>query len=209
MDLVRAGRRRAAFALGRSLLDYYLRLNFYIDDTLQYRNGWKYNVGELLPGSCPKLYKTIAWRDWNNMIEKMKWYLKQISDYDLSGLDDEGKKLFEQMMTQEYEAYQTGVKKMFKKLEGTRRHVSDLHAEYGMRSGYLHGDQSAAYELFIDADERPGNAASYEGRFSEQRILGSNAQLALLFMDAIGEATGRPYAADVLSSKLVAAFGVS
>src|ERR1700738_1695310 len=46
VDLVRAGRVRAAFGLGRSLLDYCLRLNFYVMDAEQYRKGFKYNVGE-------------------------------------------------------------------------------------------------------------------------------------------------------------------
>lgn len=207
--LVRASHLRAAFGLGRCLLDYYLRLNFYHEESLAHRGGWKYD-GQLLPAGCPSLYQTIAYRDWANMIDKMSWYMKQWHDYDLSGLDDEGKNLFQEMMSREYEQYQTQVKKMLQKLKGAAAHVSEIKAEYGMRSGYLHGDQSALYELFMYADTRPDNSASYEARFSEARILGANAQFVVLLMDAMGDATGRRFAiSDVLLGKLIAAFGIS
>jgi hypothetical protein len=208
VTLVREGLLRGAFAIGRSLLDYYFRLNYYIDDAKKYAPPVDYIEGELLPAGCLDLFKTFAWRDWNNSAEKMWWYMQQIPDHNLSKLSDEERKAFEDMIRRETKHYQTTVKKMLSKLKGNPAHVSEIKAEYGMRSGYLHGDQSAVYELFVSTyeDERP--TASFEARFSEHRILGSNAQIALLLMDAIGEATGRTHATNVLLPKLFAAFGM-
>jgi hypothetical protein len=142
------------------------------------------------------------------MADKMWWYMQQIKDHDVSSLSPDKRAIFDDMMSAEMDHYQTSVKKMIAKIRGDAAHVSEIKAEYGMRSGYLHGDQSAIYEMLIDYRDDVKPRASFIPRFSEHRILGSNAQLVLLFMDAIGEATGRTYAANVLAPKLFKAFEI-
>jgi hypothetical protein len=77
-----------------------------------------------------------------------------------------------------------------------------------LRSGYLHGDQSAGYEVVLTGAVERGGAASIVGQFSQHRVAAYAAQYAVLLMEAIGEAVGRSFTVNILGPKLSAAFSL-
>ncbi len=200
--LVRRNEVRAAFALSRTLIEYYIRIRYYKRDADQTLSGWQ--AGELGPAG---LNNTMAYRDWHNAEAKLRGYMKKMPDLDMTMLSAETRADFE-LLRQNERIHTQRWNTMRDVAETIEARSKFIDVEYGLRSGYLHGDQSGGYEVVLMGAEERGGAASIVGQFSQHRVAAYAAQYAVLLMEAIGKAVGRSFAVSILGPKLAAAFSL-
>jgi hypothetical protein len=81
-----------------------------------------------------------------------------------------------------------------------RNELADV--EYSMRSGYLHGDQGALYEVCNMRAELREGEPSFNAQFNDRRVAGYATYYALKLMSAVEDAVGRQYAVFTLKQKL-------
>ncbi len=203
--LTRAGKLRAAFGLSRTLIEYYVRMTYYHEEAKKVAGPWR-TSGELGPAGM-NITETHAYRDWSTTTAKMRGYMKKMPDLDLSSLTDQERTDFERLLGQKEKVDTRKWYHMRNVAEADSQLRNDfIGVEYGLRSGYLHGDQAAYYEVCeMYADER-ANQPSVSGQFSEHRVVGYAAQYAVLFMSAVEEAVGRQYGVAYLGPKIARLF---
>ncbi len=196
--LTRAGNRRTAFSLVRPLIEYYVRLKFYMIDANSRAKPWRAS-GELGPAAT-NITETQAYKDLHNTGEKLLVNMKKMP-LDLEGLDEEQRKSFKQMLAdaEEYRIQRwSTMLKIVEAAEPVRRNMID--AEYGFSGSYLHGDQLASFEILHLSAET--GTPEFTSRFSERRIVTSALLLAFMLMDTIGEACGREYGCRYFGPKI-------
>jgi len=189
ISLTKQGRRRIAYALTRTLIEYHVRLSYYAVDIEQYAKPWR--EGKIIGPADVGLTKTEAFRDWFNMPAKMLHNLRNTPWLDLSELDKKTRKRFQKMMDTADDVRLQKWQRMLKKGIGNHKIRKTFAAEYSLTSAYLHGDQLASYEMIVGT--RDTGSPIYKSMFSEVRVVGSAMATALQLMARVGIATGRFY----------------
>lgn len=199
--LTRAGKRRAAFGLSRTLIEYAARMGYYYLEAEKVAGPWR-DSGKLGPADM-RITETPAYVDWSTASAKMRSYMKKMPDLSFITATAQRRADVEKEISETEKLAIRQWARMRNVAEADddiRNELTDV--EYAMRCGYLHGDQGALYEVCNMYAERRYGEPSFTAQFSDRRVVGYAAYYALKLMSAIEDAVGRQYAVTVLKQKL-------
>jgi hypothetical protein len=195
IELVRSGKRRAAFALSRALIDYALRLRYY-----------RTNAESLKEQGGEAVSRTQAAADWNEAHEQLIDSLKD-RRFDLNEFGEGEIAELYQVLDRGGDAQHESIEKMLEVYDEDNQVRDECFIERGLRSSYLRGDQTAAYAILGDASPR-NFSFDAKGEMDDLNVVLTAIWFALEIMYEFRETTGRNYAINVLGRKFFDIFEI-
>jgi hypothetical protein len=204
--LLRAKKVRAAFALGRALYDYFVRLAYYRAQAQPTIATWRADARKM-KSLKNGLQRIDAWRDWFTINKKMADHLKRTQP-DLSDMSPQELAEFQGAMKAS-EGGEPGVRRfdhmLTRVFPGDERTQQFLYAQWTQRSAYLHGDPLTRVDVM--RERVTGTNADYdvlldETRITENHVLSIATFFALGIMEQMYLITDRQYALTVLVPKV-------
>lgn len=150
--------------LSRALLDYHIRLRYYIVEGFALRDEW---IAKRHKRIKNYLQRMQAYQDYHNTEDKLFAIVKGRNTHVWGDISESDKRRIVEKLQKEYTVYSRRVDEMLKKAEP--KSVGDYYAHHKFQSGYLHGDQIT----FIDTI-KSGTVAerNMELNWESQRLSG-------------------------------------
>ena len=146
--LLKANKLRSAYMLSRSLIDYHIRLRYYVLQSLEPKNRWQQSNSRSIYNF---LKQCKAYIDWQNAQEKTFSILKD-RPLDLEHLQSRGRDKFLAQLERDHEVHSREFHHMLEVAEPEDEMRRFLRSTWLFQSGYMHGDQIMLAEVLEKAD---------------------------------------------------------
>ncbi len=204
--LLKAHKVRAAFALSRTLYDYFVRLAYYREQAQPTITSWRADPRKMksIKNGLQRLH---AWRDWFTINKKMADHLNRTKP-DLSDMDPKQLADFQKAMEASVHG-DLGMRSfhdMLKTVWPEDKHTQQFtYAQWLQRSAYLHGDPLTRVEMM--REHVTGRNADYDllldaSTISQNHVLTGATVFVLGLMEQFYLITDRQYALTVLAPKV-------
>lgn len=150
--LLKQGEVRTAYMLSRPLLDYHIRLRYYVIQSREPKEKWIANNRRSIKNY---LKRTDAYKDWNNAREKIFSILAKRSQQEWGDIASDDRARIEATLKAEKEVFSRRIDYMLEIAQPEKR--GDYYSHHQLQSAFLHGDQVTAVNTMekqtVDGEE--------------------------------------------------------
>lgn len=134
--LLKANKGRSAYMVSRALLDYHIRLRYYVVEGLKVREKW---IAKKRKHIKNYLQQMQAYQDYHNTEDKLFAIIKGRNTQTWGDISEDDKERIIEKLKAENKIHSRRVYEMLK--TAAPKSVGDYYAHHQFQSGYLHGDQ--------------------------------------------------------------------
>jgi len=164
LTLLRDNQVRASYMLSRTLIDYHVRLRYYVKDARPIMDEWrKAKNAKILNNQIARI---AAYQDFNNALTKTLAIFKQGRPLDLSKERPENRDAFEKAMEEAEMTYSRNVKYMCEQTAENKEIEGWMYTTHLLQSGYMHGDQTTRIEILEENPDGSGQIIHWDSRMS-------------------------------------------
>lgn len=192
VELLKRGGGRPPYMLSRALLDYNVRLRYYINQSEVAKQHWKTSEHRSLKNSLQKMH---AYQDWENASDKIWSQLKQRTAPNFGNIPENLRSEIIERLKGSYRVTSRRVHYMLCKTKFNQS--QDYYVEHQFRSGFLHGDQIAIFDIIDSNAPTFGIQLNWEsGKLNDCITLGNSFLWCWEMLESIERIDGWCYAKD-------------